>query len=313
MFPLKEKIISGYRFGQKTFYSNSHTGTDYKANYVEYYAPFDGFVKSGSGIQGGLWAELTRSNGDLITARHLSKIIKTGQVKEGDLIAITGNTGALTTGKGHLHLEVKKNGQLIDPETYQWGIAYPIQKRVTILMNQKPWNTLLKHMAAFQDWVWKNSSQKLQLIIDYKETAYKDFPLVYTGPVIGGENMAIIEPKYFKSLLDKADFTFLVIPTKDWKGGVFNSDAVELGYCYTAYDINGAFIVADEWTDCFPYFKPPFEGLAKIMTHEFDHWLMHKALKNELGQGFDFTHNCWFSKPSKPQNTWDYYDITKLI
>jgi len=41
-------------------------------------------------------------------------------VREGDKIAVTGNTGTLTTGP-HLHLQIiDKNKKRLDPEQYQW-------------------------------------------------------------------------------------------------------------------------------------------------------------------------------------------------
>ncbi len=121
MFPLLKRKIGGYKFGQPTFYGTKHTGTDYEASYVNYYAPFDGTIQTGFGYEGGNFLTLTRANGDQLTARHLSKLIrKSGQVKEGELIAVTGNTGAFTTNP-HLHQEVKSKGKLIDPETYNWG------------------------------------------------------------------------------------------------------------------------------------------------------------------------------------------------
>lgn len=47
---------------------------------------------------------------------HLSKVlVKSGEVQRGDLIALSGNSGA-TTG-AHLHMTVRFEGKLIDPLT----------------------------------------------------------------------------------------------------------------------------------------------------------------------------------------------------
>lgn len=130
MFPLKKRKIGGYKFGEKTFYNTKHTGTDYEANYVNYYAPFSGYASAGKGTQGGIWWTLTKADGTKFTARHLSKLMKTGQVKEGDLVAVTGNTGTLTT-HPHLHQEVYINGKLTDPEKFNWGkgnMSYYIER-----------------------------------------------------------------------------------------------------------------------------------------------------------------------------------------
>lgn len=52
------------------------------------------------------------------TYRHASSILKkTGaKIKAGEAIAIVGNTGTLSTGV-HLHLELWKDGEAVDPET----------------------------------------------------------------------------------------------------------------------------------------------------------------------------------------------------
>lgn len=119
MFPLIKRKIDGYTFGQTTFYHTKHTGTDYQANYVNYYAPFDGYASGGSGPEGGTWWQLTRSDGTKFVARHLSQLIRAGNVKEGDLVAVTGNSGAYTTNP-HLHQEVYIKGKLSDPEKFIW-------------------------------------------------------------------------------------------------------------------------------------------------------------------------------------------------
>lgn len=119
MFPLLLRKIGGYTFGQNTFYNTKHTGTDYKASYVNYYAPFNGYASGGNGPEGGTYWTLTRSDGTKFIARHFSKLIKVGQVREGELVAVTGNSGAYTTNP-HLHQEVYINGKLTDPEKFNW-------------------------------------------------------------------------------------------------------------------------------------------------------------------------------------------------
>lgn len=122
MFPLRKRKIGGYTFGQRTFYGTKHTGTDYEARYDNYFAPFSGFATKGWGPEGGNFWTLQSGNKKFI-ARHLSQVLKTGQVKEGDLVAITGNTGMFTT-KPHLHQEVYIDGKLIDPDTFAWEGKY---------------------------------------------------------------------------------------------------------------------------------------------------------------------------------------------
>ncbi len=71
-------------------------------------------------MEGGKFWQLVTPNGYKFISRHMTRIIKTGIVKEGDLVAITGNSGKFTTNP-HLHQEVYKNGVLINPETLIWS------------------------------------------------------------------------------------------------------------------------------------------------------------------------------------------------
>jgi len=130
MFPLKNKQIGGYRFGEPTFYSAKHLGTDYKANYVELYAPSNGrIVWEGFGSQGGNTIHFRPDGQDIVIRfMHLQEF-KRGQeyVNEGELIAITGNTGSATTA-AHLHTDVSKGSvqinnfnNFINPEDFNWG------------------------------------------------------------------------------------------------------------------------------------------------------------------------------------------------
>lgn len=131
MFPLKKRIIGGYTFGQKTWYTSRHLGVDYKAKYDNLYAPFDGVVVKKWGPQGGntIWFNPV-GQPVIIRFMHLSKILKTGKVKEGELIAVTGNTG-LSRG-AHLHLDISKGTvqitnfpNFIDPEKFVWDVNKP--------------------------------------------------------------------------------------------------------------------------------------------------------------------------------------------
>jgi len=128
-FPLNQRVVSGYKFWQKTTYSAHHLGTDYRASIgTPVYAPTDGtIIYTGWGNQGGWWLYFKDSNGRIWRFAHLSKFHKrSGSVKEGTLIATTGNTGALTTSP-HLHIDIWKKpvnlssytkGDLEDPEVY---------------------------------------------------------------------------------------------------------------------------------------------------------------------------------------------------
>jgi len=61
---------------------------------------------------------LNHSDGYLSIYKHCSVILKKERefVKQGELIAQSGNSGLATTGP-HLHLEIWHNGKPVNPET----------------------------------------------------------------------------------------------------------------------------------------------------------------------------------------------------
>jgi peptidase M23-like protein len=119
MFPLKKReLIRGCAAHIK---AGLGCGADYEAVYINDYVPFDGNLQNYWGTEGGNWCRLTRPNGDRIEMAHHSKfLLKNGPVKEGQLMAVTGNTGSITT-RPHLHIQIfNKAGQRLDPEKYNW-------------------------------------------------------------------------------------------------------------------------------------------------------------------------------------------------
>lgn len=132
MFPLKQRAISGYRFGKATWYSKFHLGVDYAAKFDPLYAPFDGTITEVLyGKEGGktIWFKPDHEN-VIIRFLHLDQFhVHRGQrVAQGDLIAVTGNTGKITTGP-HLHVDISKGSvkltdtrNFIDPEAFNWGV-----------------------------------------------------------------------------------------------------------------------------------------------------------------------------------------------
>lgn len=123
MFPLKQRTL--IRGAAAHIAAGLGAAADYVApTGTEYYAPFTGTlsIPYGPNGQGGIWLRLTRTNGDKIEVAHLKNYIKSsGGVNEGELVAITDNTGKLTSGP-HAHIQIiDKNGKRLDPEKYDWG------------------------------------------------------------------------------------------------------------------------------------------------------------------------------------------------
>ncbi len=113
------KPVPGYGFN-----GGRHYGIDYATPVGHTItAPTNGVVSKMHDKGGGTVAKLLSGKFTQFFL-HLSKILKTGKVKQGDKFAQTGNSGAWTTGP-HLHYQVEKgnspyitNKNTIDPEKF---------------------------------------------------------------------------------------------------------------------------------------------------------------------------------------------------
>ena len=208
----------------------------------------------------------------------------------------------------------------LPPDGEKKNLSFPIQLKVLILQNNQPfWNSLLKHMANLQNWFWFNSQGKIQLIIDYRQTTLKGWNTVFTGPVIGGLNVEVIDPNWFdKNVLPAAPLADIVIfnmPRKDWKGSVFDHpESIELGYTYEpSYPVK-IMTVSDEFDDYPPYY-PTLGAFAKVMAHEIAHGLYGIAAGSNVVPGGDYCHNHFYGQngyPIKPEDIFGDFDYQKL-
>ncbi len=171
MFPLaNKKLIRGCA---EHIEAGLGCAADYVAEYVPLYAPFDGRVIlwGGESYQGGNWMTLERENGDLIQFAHLSSYKAGGEVKEGDRIAITGNTGKVTTGP-HLHIQIKdKTGKRLDVELYNWDMQKNIvDKRILQLL----YVGIFKRQpdSKAKGYIGKPIREVLELLIASEENGY---------------------------------------------------------------------------------------------------------------------------------------------
>ncbi len=70
-------------------------------------------------VNDGYMIILNHINGYISVYKHCSSLVKEARenVEQGELIALSGNTGRKTTGP-HLHFEIWKNGKPVDPEKF---------------------------------------------------------------------------------------------------------------------------------------------------------------------------------------------------
>lgn len=125
IFPLKSRTVIRGCAEHKA--AGLECATDYVADHVPVYAPVSGKVEWFDGIQGGTWIRIIDAEGRRWEFAHLSErlVAHGSQVIAGQRIGTTGNTGQLTTGP-HLHIQIIKNGQRIDPESLLANAPFPM-------------------------------------------------------------------------------------------------------------------------------------------------------------------------------------------
>ena len=116
--PLKHmSVTSGYGSRKDPFTGekSTHSGIDFRADYEDVYAMFDGVVERiGSDKRSGNYVILRHGN-YTVSYCHLSKrhVDEGEEVVAGMPVAVSGSTGRSTG--AHLHLTVKKDGKVINP------------------------------------------------------------------------------------------------------------------------------------------------------------------------------------------------------
>lgn len=122
------KPVLNYSISQeygRTKYSKNHTGIDFYTSNSKVYAPFSGRVVyagwdkfSNKCNNGGNMIKIMHNNGLYSVYMHLKKIlVKQGKnVKEGEVIAISGNTGNQNCKSlgNHLHFEIRTSANQKD-------------------------------------------------------------------------------------------------------------------------------------------------------------------------------------------------------
>jgi len=131
----------GYRSDPFTKIRKFHKGMDFTAKTgTPIYATGDGVVrKADASLSGyGNHVEISHGYGYLTLYAHLSKYkVRAGQkVKRGDIIGYVGSTGRSEA--PHLHYEVHKNGEVVNPLNFYYGsISAKEYVLITKLANQE--------------------------------------------------------------------------------------------------------------------------------------------------------------------------------
>jgi hypothetical protein len=126
MLPLKSIYITspyGWRIHPVLKVERFHHGVDLRAHYTSVYAVASGVVESAKWM--GVYGNAIKINHGEFTSfyAHLKSLyVKAGDnITEGQAIALSGNTGTLTTAP-HLHFGIYVNGESTDPLKYLEGL-----------------------------------------------------------------------------------------------------------------------------------------------------------------------------------------------
>jgi hypothetical protein len=197
--------------------SGGHTGTDFAAPPdTPVRAPGDGVIKYAQWTQtangsdnpwwlttyGGICVVLDCGEVAFVFA-HLDRTDQNvgNTVKQGDIIAYTGNTGTATTGP-HLHFEALPDGWdfnngcygRVDPATYcdsYWGVQASVGLASTTITPITPTTAQEDDLAAVSQESWDNLCKLVSSLVDNAATKADlgDLPRevwAYTNPNLGG-------------------------------------------------------------------------------------------------------------------------------
>lgn len=137
--PLKIIYVTspfGWRIHPITKQLTHHDGIDLRANFVPVFSYCKGVIKKISNFGGyGRQIFIYHTDDSLSHYAHLSasNVIQDQSIIEGQNIAISGNSGTLTTAP-HLHFGIKINGKWVDPMDIllKGKVTEAIEKEVTI-------------------------------------------------------------------------------------------------------------------------------------------------------------------------------------
>lgn len=290
MFPLrKRQLIRGCAAHIK---AGLGCGADWEANQDKLFLPFTGKVETYFGNEGGNWLRLTRDdNGHRLEFAHLAKyLIKSGHYNEGAVAAITGNSGAITTGP-HLHCQILVNGKRVDPDSYDWNpiqMTFPLKLKTQIVFNNQTFSV----DALVEAWSRMKELSADRVELDFLppiHTTFANIPSgVYPGGITGEMDTAIRREWFEENIYplgEEADVVILVGKKGDWQyqyteGAISHST---FGHYYS--DKPPAFplmiqIVAEEVDRSWKW--PELSAITHYITHEVSHGLAQNGTVNAL-------------------------------
>lgn len=137
----KGQLISGFGYRIHPIFKSyrMHTGVDFAApKGTPVYAAGNGVVYTEKGASGyGILVSINHGYGYASHYAHLSRmVVRNGQrIKRGDIVGYVGSTGLSTA--PHLHYEIEKNGEKINPVNFFYNDLSPEEYNIMIEESSK--------------------------------------------------------------------------------------------------------------------------------------------------------------------------------
>lgn len=166
---MQTNITSGFGYrgdigveGASTYHKGIDIGVPIGSKVI---ASADGTVEvAGDSASAGNWIRINHGNGVKTVYMHNSRLlVSVGQVvKQGDVIAMSGNTGI--SGGPHLHFGVMLNGEYVDPLDYvDPGNPRPTNTPPDVPANVEAWGIYIKQ--AFEELGYEYTEEKMGAIL----------------------------------------------------------------------------------------------------------------------------------------------------
>ena len=170
IFPLEQRLL--IRGVVEHIAAGLKAAADYEAVYVPVYAPVSGEASYFKEDTGGDWLRLKGEDGLTYEFAHLKEYhVMPGHVEAGMMVALSGNSGTITTGP-HLHIQIKdKKGKRLDPEVIFKEAVMPGEEsmsednKVALLMPQSGTYWEAHHGRALNEVEWKSIETELRKVI----------------------------------------------------------------------------------------------------------------------------------------------------
>ena len=253
---------------------------------------------------------------------HLKQKPKTGNIRVGDQVFITGNSGAATNAP-HLHTDIFDNDiqKYINPEEYDWNekimAIYPITIKQKIIINGPVWPTIQQKLDEVRTFYQTFSQGKLDLFFDVSYSNFANIPFRFE-PINWS---AVIDEQWFDANVLDTNYhiTTLVIKDEDLPDNYTDPNGNKLKLLARTFGFTGTIPLkmvigaSENDPNTFPI---PMSLFVEAIEHENMHCCKILNVPKNYEYMFDDTHH-WFNGPDmggvrQPEKAFDNLDYDQI-